>query len=373
MHKPGYRKLFKPLIMGRLQLKNRIVMTPLYLGYAALGGKVSPLLLAHYKRIAQSGAALVIAENASMTPSGSTSPRVLRCDHDRYVKGLARLAGTIKAEKTLAGLQINHGGSYADVANPRVPSAEVASGKALHALTRSEIALIQKQFAKAALRVKTAGFDSVELHGSAGYLLSQFVSPRTNKRTDEYGGPLENRIRFPLETLQRVKDAVGDFPVGYRLLADDWLPGGWHIHEAGILATALEKKGADYLSVTGGSHESASLPEVVQKTRKPGYAVSLAQAVKSAVRLPVITAGRISTPRLAESILAAKQADLIGLARNLWLDPDWIIKAREGREAEIITCSPKCHYCAGMVHAGKPPFCPRWSKKKQNAMKALFV
>ena len=211
MQKPVYQNLFKPLNLNGLRLKNRITMAPLYLGYAAEGGRMSRLLLHHYHEMAKSGAAMIMVENASITASGSGSPRTIRCDHNRYIKGLKTLADTIHREKSLAGLQINHAGRFAHVSEKVAPSAIPAFGKTPRALTKREITTVQKQFAKAALRVKKADFDLVELHGGTGYLLAQFVSPRTNMRSDSYGGPIENRIKFPLEVLTR-KRYRGRFP-----------------------------------------------------------------------------------------------------------------------------------------------------------------
>jgi NADPH2 dehydrogenase len=367
-----YPNLFKPLNLDGLRLKNRITMAPLYLGYAAAGGKISPLLLYHYKLMAHSGAAMIMVENASIAPGGSGAPRTIRCDHDRYVPGLAQLAASIKDQKSLAGLQINHAGRFAHVADPVAPSAVAAFNRTPRELTRKEITTVARQFAKAAFRVKKAGFDLVELHGGTGYLLAQFVSPRTNQRTDSYGGDLGNRMRFPLEVLKRVKDTVGDFPVGYRFLAAEWLPDGLKLKESLVLAQALSQNGVAYISAMGGTYESFYLPEVVQKSRKPGYMVGLAGAVKKLVDVPVIAAGRISTPARAESILKARKADLIGLARVLWVDPQWPQKARQGRERAILKCGSKCDACMQLVMQGKPAFCPRWPKEKRTLHREMF-
>ena len=372
MTKPFYPHLFRPLKIDGLRLKNRITMAPLYLGYAGPGGTLSPLLLQHYKQMAQSGAAMIVVENAAITPGGSGAPRTIRCDHNRYIKGLSGLAGVIKTEKARAGLQINHAGRFAHVPDPVAPSAVPAFGNTPRALTRKEMTTIRKQFANAALRVKKAGFDLVELHGGTGYLLAQFVSPRTNQRDDAYGGSIDNRMRFPLEVVHQVKDTVGNFPVGYRFLADEWLPDGLHVDEAQVLARALEAAGVAYISVMGGTYESFFLPEIVKKSRKPGYMVPLAQAVKETVKVPVITAGRISTPALAESILEEKKADLIGLARMLWVDPEWPAKARRGKDQTIRKCSPKCDACLQLVIQGKPAFCPKWPKEKRAAYRQRF-
>jgi len=363
MSKPAYPFLFKPLNVDGLRLKNRITMAPLYLGYAGEGGKISPLLLAHYRRMAASGAAMIVVENASITPSGSGASRVIRCDHSRYIPGLQKLAGAIQEKNAKAALQINHAGRFAHTSEPVAPSAVETFGRTPRALTRNEILSIEKQYAAAAKRVKEAGFDLVELHGGTGYLLAQFASPHTNRREDLYGGSFDNRIRFPLEVLRRVKDAVGDFPVGYRLLADEWLPGGFDLEEAAALAKALEEDGVAYLSVMGGTYESFFLPDVVAMSKKPGYMVPLARRIKKAVKVPVITAGRISTPTRAEGIVKNKEADLIGLARVLWVDPRWPKMARQGLDRSIRKCSPKCNACMEMVMKGKPAVCPRWDKE----------
>ena len=355
-----------------LRLKNRITMAPLFLGYAGPGGNISTLLLTHYREMAKSGAAMIVVENASITAAGSGSQRTIRCDHNRYIKGLEKLAQGIKEQKTRAALQINHAGRFAFTPGPVAPSAVQTFGRTPRELTKREISTIQKQYAAAAKRAKAAGFDLVELHGGTGYLLSQFVSPRTNKRLDNYGGTIEDRIRFPLEVVKRVKDTVGNFPVGYRFLVDEWLEDGLHKNESMVLANALAKEGVAYLSAMGGTYESFFLPEIVKKSRRPGYMVHLAGAIKKEVKIPVIAAGRISTPAKAEKILIDGKADLIGLARMLWVDPAWPEKARSGLEKAIIKCSPNCNACMELVMKGRPAFCPRWDKEKRARYQGLF-
>ena len=372
MRKKTYPNLFKPKQVSGMRLKNRITMAPLYLGYAGRGGTVSELLLKHYRLMARSGASLIVVENASITPNGSGSPRTIRCDSNRYINGLSKLAAVIKENNSRASLQINHAGRFAAAADPVSASAVSAFKRTPRPLLKKEITTIQKQFARAALRAKEAGFDAVELHGGTGYLLSQFVSPRTNERSDIYGGPIENRVRFPVEVLKRVRDLVGDFPVGYRFLADEWLPDGLKLKESKVLANALSENGATYLSVMGGTYESFFLPAVVQKSRKPGYMVSLAHAIKKEVKIPVITAGRISTPERAEKIIKDGKADFIGLARMLWVDPQWPQKARKGKAHAIVKCSPKCNACMELVMQGKPAFCPKWTKDKRAECRQLF-
>jgi NADPH2 dehydrogenase len=367
--------LFSSFKINGVELQNRLTMAPLYLGYAAEGGAVSTLLLDHYRLMAQSGVALVVVENATIDhPSGSGSNRTLRVDSDDYLEGLATLARVIQQEGARACLQINHAGRFAGVApQPVAPSALETFGHLPKSLHPDEIKEIVHKYAGAARRVKQAGFDLVELHGGTGYLLAQFASPRTNRRDDDYGGSLENRQKFPLEVVAQVKAAVGDFPVGYRFLADEWLPDGLKLTESSRLAQALAAAGVAYLSVMGGTYESFFLPEIVEKSKQDGYMVDLAAAIKSRVDVPIITAGRIAGGALAEEILAQGKADLIGLARVLWADPAWPQKVKEGKESEIIHCDPDCDTCMQLVMRGKPAFCVHWPVEKMRSWKAQFV
>ncbi|MCL5735389.1 MAG: NADH:flavin oxidoreductase [Actinobacteria bacterium] len=367
-----FKYLFSPFRVDGLDLKNRLTMAPLFLGYAGERGVVTPALLEHYRLMARSGVALVMVENASIDhPAASGSIRELRADTDECLEGLARLADTIKGEGALAGLQLNHAGHYAHAAaEPVAPSAVEAFGRMPRALAPEELGRIAGQFAEAALRVQQAGFDMVELHGGTGYLLAEFISPRTNKRQDQYGGSLENRCRFPLEVIAAVKHAIGNFPVGYRFLADEWLPDGLRPEESRRAAKLLAGGGLAYLSVMGGVYESFRLPQVAEQGRNPGYMVELAAEVKAAVDIPVIAAGRINSGVLAERILAEGKADLIGLARVLWTDPEWPAKVLEGREDEIIHCDCE-DACNKAVAAQKPAICARWPREKLTAWKEM--
>jgi NADPH2 dehydrogenase len=368
-----YSRLFEPFEVGGLKLRNRLTMAPLYLGYAGEGGPVSNLLLDHYRLMAGSGVAMVVVENATVDYlHGSGSQRTIRADTDDNLGGLKSLAETIKEQGAIACLQINHAGRFAGVQEAVAPSAVETFGRMPKPLTLSEIAEIQDKYVDAALRVQRAGFDMVELHGGTGYLLASFVSPRTNKRQDEYGGSLDNRQKFALEVVSKVKKAVGAFPVGYRFLADEWLPDGLKLEESTVVARSVAEAGVAYLSVMGGTYESFFLPEIVEKSSKPGYMVDLAAAVKKAVDVPVITAGLIVTGELAERIVEEGKADLIGLARVLWTDPEWPRKVMEGRENEILQCD-SCNACTKIVMKGKPAFCVRWPIEKQRAWREKFV
>ena len=371
-----YKYLFSEITIDGLILKNRLTMAPLYLGYAGEGGTVSDMLLEHYRLMAGSGVAMVVVENASVDhPVGSGSNRTLRADTDDNLDGLKRLASAIKQEGALACLQINHAGRFAHAARePLAPSAVDTFGRMPRALEPAEIEDIIDKYATAAARAKRAGFDMVELHGGTGYLLAQFLSPRTNKRSDLYGGTLENRQRFAMEVLSRVKEKVNPFPVGYRFLSDEWLPDGLQLEESVQFAARLAQAGIAYISVMGGTYESFSLPEIVEKSKQEGYMLDLAAVVREKVDVPIIAAGRLATGAFADQAISEGKTDLIGLARVLWADPQWPKKVYDGRDADIIHCSPDCgEACMRMVMKGRPAFCVAWPAEKMKLWKAKFI
>ena len=349
-----------------LTLKNRMTMAPLYLGYGNPDGTVSDLLLDHYSEMAASGVSMIVLENASVMPEGTGSPFTLRIDQDQYIKGLSRLAGVIKEKGVIAIQQLNHCGKFAFSPEPLGPSAG-PDGRAPKSMTTEEIKETVKAFASAAKRAKSAGFDGVELHGGTGYLIDQFLSPFSNRRTDEYGGSLKNRLRFALEVFDAVKASVGDdFAVGHRFLADEALPGGFSLKEAKVWAKELQKRKVAYLSVMYGTYESFFLPEYAENERKQGYMSSYAAQIKKAVPgTPVISAGRIQTPQLAEKMITGGTADLVGLARVLLADPLWPKKAAGEISGPITECRNTCTACMKRTMEFKPVFCPRWDKEKR--------
>lgn len=317
---------------------------------------------------------MITVENATVDhPAGSGSNRTIRADTDENLPGLEKLAATIKTEGALACLQLNHAGRFAGAQEVVAPSEVNTFGRTPRAMSIEEIKSARDKFVQAAERAFKAGFDMVELHGGTGYLLAQFASPRTNKRNDYYGGSLEKRMRFPLEVLQAVREAAGNKPVGYRFLADEWLPDGLTLEESGVLASRLSHGGVAYLSVMGGTYESFSMPEVVKASKKPGYMADLAGEIRDHVRVPVIAAGRIAVGHIAEEILASGRADLVGLARVLWADPEWPEKVRREMEDDLVICDPSCRdVCMQLVMQGKPAFCPQWSPEKTRRLKDLY-
>ena len=391
-----YPLLFSTFKLSNVTLKNRLTMAPMFWGYANKDGTVSQMLIDRYREISLGGVGMIVVANAVIDRSGIMALRVLRIDQDRFIPGLAKLAKAIKSSGAVACLQINHAGRWAKVKKPLIPSATtidvsselrilnvirkkfpgrcrmrlvndflLALMRCRQSMTLEEIQFIKKSYGQAALRAQKAGFDMVELHGATGYLLVQFLSPRSNKRSDAYGGSLENRMRFPLEVVETVKEFVGnDFPVGYRFLADEWLPGGFDIKEARIFAQNLEKLGVAYLSVTAGIYESFFLPETTNQFRKEGYITPLAKQITEVVLTPLVATGRIVRPTLAEEMLRNNEADLIGLARTLFADPLWPNKVSEGRESEIVFCRC-CNTCLLCVIKDEPAICATWDKFKR--------
>jgi 2,4-dienoyl-CoA reductase-like NADH-dependent reductase (Old Yellow Enzyme family)/nucleotide-binding universal stress UspA family protein len=393
---PNYPLLFKPFEIPPFQLKNRITMAPLFTMYAQGDGRVSELTLNHYGELARSGVAMIVVANVAVDSGGVLSRHSLRADSDRFIPGLSLLAETIKKENVAAVLQINHGGRFARsdrlLAPSAVPLSDISLGgiyrsalksldiqqqwsivseliqyrpERIRVMTKSDIRRIMTAYAAAAVRARKAGFDMVEIHGGTGYLPVQFLSPRTNKRTDRYGGDLENRMRFPLELTRAVKDAVGAaVPVGYRFQADEWLPNGFGLDEAKIFAGRLSELPVAYLSVTGGTYESFADKEIMEKSHQPCYMVHLAQGIKRSVAVPVIASGRIVTPDLAETVLREDKADLIGLARPLFADPLWPLKAKAG-QPEAITACVDCGTCFQFLISNQPVRCAQWEKDKR--------
>jgi 2,4-dienoyl-CoA reductase (NADPH2) len=236
-------------------------------------------------------------------------------------------------------------------------------------MTQKDIEQVVRAFAAGAGRAREAGFDGVEIHGGTGYLIVQFLSPRTNHRTDQYGGTLQNRMRFPLEVVDAVlKEAGQDYPVGYRFLADEWLPDGLHPEETAVYARELENRRVAYLSVMAGTYDAFVLPEYQQREKEEAYMAHFASEIKKAVSgTPVVTAGRIQSPETAERILQESAADLIGLARVLLADPLWPQKAQGIVPGPIVACEPACSLCMRRTMKGKPAFCSQWDKERREA------
>ena len=260
-------------------------------------------------------------------------------------------------------LQLFHGGRYTfsfmiEGQQAIAPSAVRSryTGEEPREMTLEDIEKVQDAFAQAARRSREAGIDGVEIIGSAGYLISQFLSPVTNQRTDEYGGSFENRARFGVETIRRVRAAVGDdYTVTIRVAGNDFIRGGNTNEESARYCRLFEEAGVDGINVTGGWHE-AFVSQLTMEVPRGGYAY-LAGGIRRAVNVPVIASNRITDPGTAERILAEGMADMVALGRVLIADPDWPLKSKEGRPQEIRPCVGCMQGCMDKIFTGQPLCC----------------
>jgi 2,4-dienoyl-CoA reductase-like NADH-dependent reductase (Old Yellow Enzyme family)/thioredoxin reductase len=346
--KDKFEILLSPLTIRNLELKNRIVLPPMGTEYATSYGAVTPRLIAYHKERAAGGVGLNIVEHTVVEPRGKVSHHMLGIYDDSHIAGLQSLVETIHNEGGKAAIQLGHGGRRATSSindcRPMAPSAEAELGFEFpHEMTASQIDYIQDCWRKAARRAKKAGFDAVEIHMAHGYLIHQFLSPLSNKRSDQYGGNFENRSRFALEILSRVRKEVGDdYPVFCRINGDEFVKGGWSIVESKQFAKSLESNGADVIDVSMGVPESAerTIPPMALKR---GCNVDLTKEIKQQVNIPVICVGRIIHLDQAEAILQQKAADLVAMGRAHLADPQFIRKELAGENARpCIGCNQGC-------------------------------
>jgi 2,4-dienoyl-CoA reductase-like NADH-dependent reductase (Old Yellow Enzyme family) len=286
--------------------------------HAGPGGVVTDAVIEHYVRRAQGGVGLIIVEAAYVREDGKLSPNQHGISRDEHIEPLSRLAAAVKEHGAAAALQIHHAGGVADPRTiggaPVAPSAD-AFAEVKRDLTVAEIGELVRAFGQAAGRAQAAGFDAVELHGAHGYLVTQFLSPATNHRRDEYGGSLEGRLRFALECLGAMREAAGaEFPICVRISAIEERPGGLTLEESCGIARALQQAGARLI------HVSASL---AAGERGPGYLVPLAQGIRRAVSIPVIAVGKLDAPALANQVIEEGKADLVAVGSRLLKDPEW--------------------------------------------------
>lgn len=320
--------LITPSTIRNLHLTNRLIMPPMATSKAGSLGEITPALLQYYDEKTRGGYfGLVITEHTFVSAEGKTSANQISSADDDKISGLRQLSDVIHKNGSPVVLQLNHAGSGTKKSvigsQPVAPSPVVNPSKAdmevPRELTQSEIQNIVDHFASAAFRSKQAGLDGVEIHSCHGYLLDQFLSPITNKRTDEYGGKIENRIRIHLQVLKAVRDAVGnDFLILFRLAATDYMEGGLNIEDSVAAARALENAGADLLDISGGMCRYA-IPGI----EKMGYFTNQAKAIKRSVSIPVMVTGGVQTAAAAESLLQNHYADLVGVGRAVLHDSDW--------------------------------------------------
>lgn len=336
----SFIRLFAPGRIGPMTLANRLCMAPIGTRYADDDGCVTGRQIDFYAERARGGVGLVLVEATYIHPYRG---RMLASD-DRHIRGLARLADAIHEGGAKACLQIQTRRGRSDAHDPVAPSpvAHPRTGRVPRAVTVAEIEAIAADFAQAALRAQRAGFDGIEIHGASGYLLNEFLSPLANRRTDAYGGALENRARLALDVVRRVKSLAGaSFAVIYRQCASERVDGGIALDEAVAFARMLERAGVDAIDVASGS--TVHSPDWIVAPGA-GANVPLAQAIRKAIAIPVIVGGGLDDPAAAERVVAQGQADFVALGKALIADPHLPRKARDGRLADIRPCI-RCMLC----------------------------
>ncbi|MFC1532885.1 FAD-dependent oxidoreductase [Thermodesulfobacteriota bacterium] len=346
-------RLFEPGKIGGMAVRNRVVMPPIQTRGADEDGFVSDPLIDYYRARAKGGAGLIIVQQSFAWP-GAKLTRGIALWEDFFIPRLGDLAAAIRESGARAAIQIGGRGTMQDEGMEAVapsPVPDYSNDTVPRELTKQEIWFYVKAFAEAACRIREAGFDALEIHGAHGHLVSQFLSPYTNRRNDEFGGNVANRARFACLILNEIRKNLGpDFPVIFRMNGDDFIEGGLTIEEAIEQAEMLVRAGADALHVSGSCHETIwhHFPPYMFP---PGNLVHLASRVKKKVSVPVITVGKINDPFLAEQILLDGKADFVSMGRALIADPDLPNKAREGRFDDI----RRCLYCCNCLNWEQNP------------------
>ena len=330
-------KLFEPITLRGVRLENRIVVSPMC-QYSAENGSATDWHLMHLGQLSHSGAGLLMVEMTNVEARARISPFCLGLYDDDNERALARAVEFCRRHSEVRiGVQLGHAGRKAstlppwqgraalakeDGGWPTVSASAIASSPdmpAPEALGREAIADVVEAFAAAARRARRIGFDAIELHGAHGYLLHQFMSPLSNRRDDDYGGSLDNRLRFPLEVFDAVRSEwPDDLPLGMRISARDYLDGGWRVEDSIALGHRLAERGCDWIDVSsGGIAAGERIPTA------PGYQVPFAERIRRETGLTTIAVGLITEPRQAEGIVREGRADMVALARGMLYDPRW--------------------------------------------------
>lgn len=339
--------LFTPGKIGNLEIKNRIVKAPQSTGMSNIDGSVTERLVRHYRELAKGGTGLVIVEYAYVDNIASKSAHCqLGISDKEHIPGLGWLADVIKDNGARAGIQIEHCGRQKFLGTKPMKSASQipwpkiydAYGVVPDALTIEEIKDIVEAFGDAARRAVDAGFELIEIHGAHGYLITNFLSPHTNKRNDFYGGSVENRMRFLVQIANNIRGKIGpEFPLTVRLSGTDYEPDGMTIEDTIAISKKMEAIGLDAIHVSGGDHHTM-IHQVSPMAIPVCHNTWAAEEIKKHVSIPVIASGSITLPEYAEDIISTGKGDFVGLGRPLWADQYWPNKAMNDHPEEIRSC-----------------------------------
>lgn len=383
-----FKNLSKPGKIGSMVLRNRIVMPAMETWSASTDGTVTETTINHYSRRAEGGVGLIIIEMTNPTPGCMCFPGELEISEDKYMPGMSKIADTIHAGGAKACVQLTHGGVFAHNSTSDQPAFTPSGvgtfslpGMELKVMTKEDIQQVVEDFAASALRAKAIGFDAVELHGAHGYLLVEFLSSYYNRRTDEYGGSVYNRTRISIEIIQKIKEYCGkDFPVLYKISAEDFTPNGITIDQSVEMCKYLEEAGADAITVSGGTLDSRIpdffdvMLEGKEATEDMGLTNGIstatwipstycprnlyteqAAAIKKALNIPVITICSLR-PEKADEMIGAGEADFAAFGRQILADPDFPTKLIEGRIEDVRQCL-RCNECLGAGNKNRTLHC----------------
>ena len=362
--------LHNEFLIKRMRLRNRLVLPPLTTNYAAADGHVTDKIIQFYGRRSRD-VGLVIVEATAVRADGRLVPRSLGLWEKTHIEGMNRLAAIIRRNGAVAVVQLNHAGARCVPSGGEMQGAS-PSGIPLNpsveafSMTQAHIEEMISDFASAAWRALEAGFDGIEIHGAHLYLISQFLSPLTNKRADRYGGDVKGRATFALETVKAVREKVGaSYPIFFRLNIVENVEGGQSLEEAITASLLLADAGVDILDlslITEAKWKEINgrrflLPaSALPRGERPGAAIPLMAKVREATGLPVIGVGKLGIGSVAADAIGASQIDMAAIGRQMIADPDTGRKLLEGKSDEIIPCE-ECMFCFGTIRSGKPLQC----------------
>ncbi len=352
-----FPKLFEEGRIGKVKINNRIVMAPLGTPFWGMNGEVTDRLTDHYVARAKGGTGLITVSMAAVDypPGYGARCSLDQPEDDRKIPLHYTFVEKLHSYGAKVSLQVNHMGrqGYARPGFEFVSASPVHCipiGKAPYpiprALKKDEIYQIMDRFAAVTVRAKRAGYDMIEIHGAHGYLVNSFMSPYMNKRKDDFGGSLENRMRFPTELIKRMKEAAGDdYPIGIRIVGDEFIDGGITTEESPIMAQMLEEAGAAFIHAASGLYETWHKSNDISRLAE-GWKSYIWEAIRKTVNIPIFASGGSRTPEFCESVVATGKADFVALGRQMFADPEWPNKAKTGRVDEIRKCI-SCMECLG--------------------------